>query len=94
MDAFSLHLKRTLLQINIWENAVNINPIILSPSQFGWIEKDNVYQPVLCTLKLPDIEKVHTYNCKNYSCLKRCICKRQHTTCLVGCSCFGKCANG
>ena len=93
-DALLQHVKRAAYQAgHIWGQALTLNPILPSPSDWGWIsDTDGHWSPIWTTL--PEASKgcreLVRCNCRK-SCLGRCKCFKSNLKCTQLCFCAGQC---
>ncbi|CAG4966547.1 unnamed protein product [Parnassius apollo] len=90
-----MHLEQPTKQVNIWGQAFDSSPDILSPSNWGWTEKEGQWQPIWTTQHSIWVvaRELVKCGCKN-SCRGRCSCRREGMTCTLLCkTCNGNCDN-
>lgn len=87
-DAFFQHILRSLLQAFIWVNALNPQPPVVNPLNFGWKEESRGVVPLLMTVNAlpPTLKKVKSCKCTT-GCNRNCGCKP--FACTTGCICKG-----
>lgn len=93
-DALEQHVKRSLLQSNIWTQCLEDNIRKLEPGDWGWMKQDNskMYIPVWTTIPIVADHCKELISCK---CLKKCNghckCVKNRLPCTMLCDCDGKC---
>lgn len=93
-DALEQHVKRSLLQSNIWTQCFRVNIRKLEPSDWGWIkhDKSNKYVPVWTTIPVVAEHCKELISCKcSKKCNGHCKCVKNRLPCTLLCGCDGKC---
>ena len=75
--ALEQHIKRATFQANIWCKALEPDPQLPSPADWGWVKEDLGWQPLWTTLPEASqscYELIHC-GCKK-GCTNRCKCKK------------------
>ena len=90
--ALEQHIKRATYQANIWYKALQPDPQLPSPSDWGWVKEEMGWQPLWTTLPEASqscYELIHC-GCKK-GCTTRCKCKKAALKCTALCSCSIDC---
>ena len=87
------HVKRAVYQGgHIWGKTLLPDPVLPSPTDWGWVKREGLYEPHWTTL--PQASKIcHeliSCGCKS-GCTKRCKCKKAALQCTGLCVCEGEC---
>lgn len=92
-DALLQHVKRAMLQCNIWTNCLMKNPQTYDPCQWGWKKDDSTtFKPLWITR--PDVSK-HCQELVSCKCKERCTqcrCTKSGLRCTLLCACEGYCS--
>ena len=92
LAALEQHIKRVCYQSNCWNQALNPNPDLPSPADWGWKEEQTGWQPVWTTL--PEASRscseLVCCGCKK-GCTRRCKCFKAALQCTALCFCSGDC---
>ena len=94
--ALELHVKRAVFQGgHVWGQALIPHPVIISPSNWGWIKTDGgLYEPHWTMLE--EASKT-CYELLSCGCKKRCHthfkCKTARLKCIALCKCEGECSS-
>ena len=90
--ALDQHIKRVAYQANVWCKALEPDPQLPSPSDWGWVKDEVGWQPLWTTL--PEASQscyeIIRCGCKK-GCTKRCSCKKAALKCTALCLCSGDC---
>lgn len=90
--ALRQHIKRAMYQAHVWNLALVIRPQLPSPSDWGWVNSDDGWQPLWTTLPEASqscYELLHC-GCKK-GCCGHCKCKKAELKCTALCACSGDC---
>ena len=92
LDALTQHIKRAILQSNIWVESL-YNTTSLDITNFGWsLDQECSAHPVWCTLAKSSVVCKELKKCKcKKTCSQKCTCKTFGLPCTDLCSCGGKC---
>ncbi|QQP49586.1 uncharacterized protein LOC103506659 [Caligus rogercresseyi] len=85
-------IKRAAYQANVWCKALEMDPQLPSPSDWGWVKDEVGWQPLWTTLPEASqscYELIHCV-CKK-GCTTRCSCKKAALKCTALCLCSGDC---
>lgn len=86
-DALRWHLRRCHYQAAIWEQALELQPV-LPPRDGGWRVIDGKLRPVLLSLPPEPSCLARVIRCSCQSpCSKRCGCRKANVPCAAGCRC-------
>lgn len=92
-EALLQHTKCSVYQGgHIWAQTLVMQPVLLSPSEWGWQRDDKSWTPVWTTLpQMKDTcyELIHC-SCKT-ACTGRCKCVKASLACTGLCNCGGNC---
>ena len=91
--ALMQHIRRAVYQGgHIWGNMLVPEPVIPSPSDWGWVKTGDSYEPYWTTLPQASksCQELLSCGCKR-SCQKNCKCKNAALQCTGLCFCGGEC---
>lgn len=94
-DALRQHIKRAAFQARIWNNSLDSQYTVPSPTNWGWSQtSEGSYQPVWTTI--PEVSK-HSVELTSCTCRKRCTsekckCVKMGVRCTKLCVCEGQCS--
>ena len=89
------HVKRAVYQSgHIWGTKLLPDPVLPSPTDWGWVKTEGIYEPHWTTLPQASKSCHELINCGCKSgCRKRCRCKKAALQCTGLCFCEGECAS-
>jgi len=95
-DALFQHIKRAAYQCGfVWGQCLIANPVLPSPSKWGWVNVDSVWQPVWITQ--PTVagccQELLRCGCKTGCKNRQCKCVRANLKCTTLCRCGGECGD-
>ena len=89
-DALHHAIMRSHFQMMVWNNDIEPNPELPSPSEYGWDLKDGVWVPVMSTQAPAPISILQLVKCgcsKERCSTNRCQCRKNGLLCTDICSC-------
>ena len=90
-NALELHTRRAAYTAgHIWGQALVKAPTLPSPSLWGYVMKDDSWQPVWTTIPTISKEHLRICHCKK-ECKPPCVCVSKKVCCTSLCTCRGEC---
>lgn len=87
------HVKRAVYQGgHIWEKTLLPDPVLPSPTEWGWVKTEGMFEPLWTTLlqASKSCRELISCGCKS-GCRKLCRCKKAALWCTGLCLCEGEC---
>lgn len=94
-DALEQHVKRSILQSNIWSQCLRSNIAQIDPSDWGWIvsEQTAKYTPywISTPIVADHCKELIACKCRSKKCTGNCKCFKNQLPCTMLCVCDGLC---